>query len=141
HAHILKGIECYKEKTIFHGLGNFVIVMPPYDQKPVTWAAQQWAERMKEIFGGHNTPDTADSGYPWDSETAMTMIAKCTVEDRQISRVSYLPCLINNLGQPEILKNDERGQQVFDYVDKITGKAGLNPVFKWSGDEVVIYSK
>ena len=29
HAHILKGIEVYKGKAIFHGLGNFVCTMQP----------------------------------------------------------------------------------------------------------------
>ena len=141
HAHVLKGIENYKGKAIFHGLGNFVIAMPPVHEEPVSWAFQQWDERMKDIFGNYNQPDIVDSEYPWHSETALTMIAKCSIDNKQISRVGYLPCLINKRGQPEILTNDERGQQVFDYVNKITEKAGLNALYEWAGDEVVIRSK
>ena len=142
HAHILKGVEVYKGKAIFHGLGNFVIAMPPAHEEPVSWAFRQWEERMKDIFNDYNEPDTTeDSNYPWHSETALTMITKCSIDDRQISRVGYLPCVINNQGQPEILANDERGQQVYDYVNKITRKAGLNALFQWSGDEVIIHSE
>jgi poly-gamma-glutamate synthesis protein (capsule biosynthesis protein) len=138
HAHILKGIEVYKGKVIFHGLGNFIIAMPPIDQEPISWAFQQWNERMKVIFGDYNVSDEGDSDFPWHPETALTMIAKCSIDDGKISRVGYLPCKINKKAQPEILKHDERGQEVFDYVEKITRKADLNATFKWSGDEVVI---
>ena len=40
-----------------------------------------------------------------------------------------------------ILKNDERGRQVFDYVDKITKAAKLNALYEWEEDEVVIRSE
>jgi poly-gamma-glutamate synthesis protein (capsule biosynthesis protein) len=46
--------------------------------------------------------------------------------------------LINKQAQPEILRNDEMGQQVVDYMDKITRGAGLNVKYSWEGDEVVI---
>jgi len=141
HAHILKGIEQYKGKTIFHGLGNFVVAMPPAVLAEYTWAFQQWGKRMEEIFGGYNKPDPEYPGYPWHPETAQTIISKCTVDRGKISGVSYLPCLINKQGQPEILKNDKRGRQVFNYMDKITKAAGLNARYEWEGDEIVIHSE
>jgi poly-gamma-glutamate synthesis protein (capsule biosynthesis protein) len=48
--------------------------------------------------------------------------------------------LVNKKGQPEILKNDEIGQQVFNYVDKITQAAGLITRFEWAESEVVIHN-
>jgi poly-gamma-glutamate synthesis protein (capsule biosynthesis protein) len=48
--------------------------------------------------------------------------------------------MVNKKGQPEILKHDERGQEVFDYMDKITRGAGLNARYEWEEDEVVIYA-
>jgi hypothetical protein len=45
---------------------------------------------------------------------------------------------MNKQGQPEILKNDDRGKQVFAYMDKITKEANLNTKFVWKGNEVVI---
>jgi hypothetical protein len=66
------------------------------------------------------------------------MIAKCVIEDKKITRVSYLPCLINEKQQPEILKHDERGQQLVDYIDMLNKDEELDTVSAWDGDEVVI---
>jgi hypothetical protein len=140
HAHILKGIEQYKGKTIFHNLGNFVGALQQAKEAPKTWAFQQWGSRMKDIFYGYNKPAPGYTGYFWHPETAQTVIAKCTINKKKISRVSYLPCMINKKGQPEVLKHDKRGQKIFDYMEQITRKAGLNGRYEWDGDEVVISS-
>ncbi|MFC1920371.1 CapA family protein [Chloroflexota bacterium] len=132
HAHICKGIEQYKGKVIFHNLGNFVSVSNVH-VNPQTERLKQLTENMKKIF---EPVDLAI--YPWHPESVYTMIAKCTIDNGMITRVSYLPCLVNKLGQPEVLQNDERGLQVFNYIDKITKQAGLNAQYKWEGDEVVI---
>ena len=137
HAHILKGIEVYKGKTIFHGLCNFVTVVTHLTEDPAK-GPQQWAKRRKELFGFEPDPDYP--AYPFHPEAKNTMIAKCVIEGGKINRVSYLPCLINKHGQPEVLKHDERGQQVFDYVEKITEGACLNARYGWGGDEVLIGS-
>lgn len=135
HAHILKGIEQYRGKTIFHGLGNFVTVTTALTPRPGE-DSQQWAIKRKELFGF--APDPEYPTYPFHPEAKHTIIAKCTLENHKITGVSYLPCLVNKKGQPEILKKDERGQQVFDYVKKITGEAGLNAGFAWYGDEITV---
>ena len=135
HAKIIKGIEQYKGKVIFHGLGNFVAVTRTLDEAP-SLALQKWLKRRKDLFGFE--PDPEYPTYPFHPEAKQTIIAKCTIDGGEISRVSYLPCLMNKQGQPEILRNDERGRQVFDYVDKITSAAGLNARYEWEGDEVVI---
>ena len=136
HAHILKGIEVYRGKVIFHGLGNFVNVVRHLTVDP-SKGLDQWAKRRKEIFGFEPDPEYPPF-YPFHPEAKHTLIAKCMIEDGEITRVSYLPCLVNKKGAPEILKKDERGQQTFDYVEKITRGADLNARFQWEGDEVVV---
>ena len=136
HAHILKGIEVYRAKVIFHGLGNFVNVVRHLTVDP-SKGLDQWAKRRKEIFGFEPDPEYPPF-YPFHPEAKHTLIARCIIEDAKISRVSYLPCFINKKGAPEILKRDERGQQTFDYVEKITRGADLNARFAWDGDEVVV---
>ena len=74
-----------------------------------------------------------------DPARNMTMIAKCVVENGKITRASYLPCVINEEQQPVILKNDEKGREVFDFMDRITKAAGLNVRYEWDGDEIVIH--
>ena len=136
HAHILRGIEQYKGKAIFHGLCNFVTVTLALSAANAQ-SSEDWAIRRKELFGF--TPDPEYPTYPFHPEAKQTIVAKCTISDGKISRVSYLPCFINKLGQPEILYNNEAGQQVFDYMDKITRTAGLNAQYEWDGNEVLVH--
>jgi len=132
HAHIVKGIELYKGKVIFHGLGHFVMAMLPQTKGQTSRMSE-----LSSIFG-KEFPNADPADFLLDGEGSWTIIAKCTIDGNKIVRVSYLPCLINRQKQPEILKNDERGQQVFNFVDKITKAAGLDTVYEWKGDEVVI---
>jgi poly-gamma-glutamate capsule biosynthesis protein CapA/YwtB (metallophosphatase superfamily) len=137
HAHILRGVELYKGKPIFHGLCNLVTVTKVLTVEGAdTGARKEWAKRRKELFGFE--PDPEYPKYPFHPEAKNTIIAKCTVADKRLSRIAYLPCLINKQAQPEILKHDDRGRQVFEYMDKITRAAGLNARYEWDGGEVVI---
>jgi hypothetical protein len=99
-----------------------------------TFNLREHAKRRQQYF----PLDPEYPTYPFHPDARKTVIAKVVIDQGRISRVSYLPCLINKQGQPEILKNDERGQEVFQYMDKITRGADLNARYKWDGDEVVI---
>jgi len=135
HAHILKGIEFYRSKPIFYGLCNLV-----FDHLPITkldsHAARAWAQKRMEVFGFEDDPDYPT--YRFHPEARQTIVAKLGISDGKIADVRYLPCLINRTGQPEVLGHDERGQQVFDYMVKITRGAHLNADYAWNGDEVVV---
>lgn len=159
HAHILKGIEIYEGKPIFHGLGNFVTVCEVENQnyfrygsfikmgkghpKNQSQSAEEQKKHTQELLRTHGGPFVFEPGgrecaFP-PREINMTMIAKCTVKNGKIVKAGYLPCLINEHGQPEILKNDERGRQVYEYVENISHAVGLNVRFRWEGDEVVVF--
>jgi hypothetical protein len=139
HTHMLKGVEVYKGKMIFHGLGDFVWATDnEVRERPAAMVKQQ-EKRMKDLFGIVCHKDRP--GVPNQPEAKQTIIAKCYIENGQISRVSYLPCLLDAQGLPIILKHSDKGRQVFDYVDQITREAELNTRFEWDGDEVVILSQ
>jgi hypothetical protein len=145
HAHILKGIETYKGKTIFHGLGNFVTGGGPNillkGERP-DWLKRQEEMRVKESFGLERGPQCPT--WPMHPDQNLSVVAKCVIEEAKITRVSYLPCIISSEGteyeKPEILKNGEQGRRIFDYMEKITREAGLNAEYEWDGDEVLIKS-
>ena len=133
HHTMMKGIELYKGKAIFHGLGLFVPAI-----KGVT--AEQIKERqsisdpnVSDVFSIQQYP----AQYPYRQ---LTMIAKCIINNGKISRLSYMPCFVNEQKQPEVLKNDEMGREVFDFMDRITREAGLNARFEWDEDEIVIHA-
>jgi Bacterial capsule synthesis protein PGA_cap len=135
HAHMLRGIEVYKDKPVFHGLGNFVTVTHALSPIGVT-DTNEWALRRQQLFGF--VPDLETPEYPFHPESRHAMLAKCVVGQNGTLQAHYLPCVINRRSQPEVVGRDERGERVFDYVDKITRQAGFDTRFEWRGDEVAI---
>jgi poly-gamma-glutamate capsule biosynthesis protein CapA/YwtB (metallophosphatase superfamily) len=136
HAHTLRGIELYRGKAIFHGLGQFVPFDPDAKPAPASpWLVHRQQKLFMDLFG--QELDESET-WPVAPNSMMTIIAKCILKNGKISRVGFLPCLINKRGQPEILKHDARGQKVFDYMEKITGAIGLNAKYRWKDDEVIV---
>ena len=135
HAHILKGVETYRGKPIFHGLGNFVTVTRALSVDQDHPARRAWALKRRERFGFEPDPDYPV--YPFHPEAKNAMIADCRVEaDGRVS-AGFRPCWIRPSGQPEPLGDDERGRAVADYVRRISEAAGLDVRFTWEGERVV----
>jgi poly-gamma-glutamate synthesis protein (capsule biosynthesis protein) len=137
HAHILRGIEVYKGKPIYHGLGNFVTVTQALSTRGVT-DPTAWALRRKQLFGFEPDPNTPE--YPFHPESRLTMLATLTIDDQGQATAGFVPCVINQRSQPEPVGREGRGAEVLAYVERITREAGLNASFRWrgDGDEVAI---
>jgi poly-gamma-glutamate synthesis protein (capsule biosynthesis protein) len=122
HPHILKGIEVYKGKVIFYAMGNFALELGKGDHKDVAFFEALYKIGPQERH---------------DSKKAV--LAKVILEDKQISRVSYLPVCANDDSEPLIYKKaDPMGQEIFNYVEDISKSEHLVANFEWDGDEVVI---
>jgi hypothetical protein len=135
HAHILHGIEVYRNRPIFHGLGNFVTVTRVLNvEENPNPAALAWAQRRRELFGFE--PDPAYPTYAFHPEAKNTMIAVCEVSAQGVQRAGFIPCWVNPRGVPEVLGHDERGQAVARYIERITREAGLNAEFRWEDEKV-----
>jgi poly-gamma-glutamate synthesis protein (capsule biosynthesis protein) len=138
HAHILKGIEMYKGKAIFYGLGNFAM------EQVKVYAGDRTAgdpdfRRLREIYKVKPIPGYEKYRYHFDA--LKTIIAKVYIEDKEIQKVTYIPCHITPDIEPEVVgRKDPRAQQVFNYVQEISDSEGLNVHFSWDGDEVLISS-
>lgn len=135
HAHILRGIEVYKGKPIFHGLGNFVTVTQALSTQGVK-DPNAWALRRKQLFGFEPDPNTPE--YPFHPESRLTMLAKLTVDESGGIAAGFIPAVINQRSQPEVVRRDGRGEEVLDYVARISCEAGLRASFSWQGDTVAI---
>jgi poly-gamma-glutamate capsule biosynthesis protein CapA/YwtB (metallophosphatase superfamily) len=122
HANGIKGIEMYKGKAIFHGLGRFVPAMAPETEAQI---------RTRDYL--------AAPGGSSDPNKNRTIIAKVVISGGKIMRVSYLPCLVNAHRQPEVLKNDKRGKEASDFMDKISKSSGLNTRYQWQDNEVQVF--
>ncbi len=137
HAHIMRGIETHRGRPIFHGLGNFVTVtraLTPSGQGVAE--LQDWARRRTALYGF--APDPAMPHYPFHPESRNTVIALCRVDRTGVVEAGFIPCWIDDQGRPCPVSRGEGGQQVADYVARISREAGLGGEFAWHGDEVLL---
>ena len=138
HAHLLRGVETYKGKPIFHGLNNYVTVTRQLsvnaleNTNPVRMA---WAKKRRELFGFE--PDPMYPTYPFHPEAKNTMAAICVAGPDGVESAGFVPCWIEPDGSPRPLGQDAKGQEVTDYVASINEKAGLKADLKWQGDRVL----
>jgi hypothetical protein len=135
HAHILRGVEIYKGRPIYHGLGNFVTVTRALNVEANPSPKRlEWARRRRELFGFE--PDPNCPTYPFHPEARNAMIAVCEVNAGGVREAGFIPCWINPRGQPEVCGNNERGWAVASYIEQITRKASLRTGFEWDGSWV-----
>jgi poly-gamma-glutamate capsule biosynthesis protein CapA/YwtB (metallophosphatase superfamily) len=133
HQHIVKPIEVYQGKVIFHGLGNFAM--------DVNMSEHSDSPHIREMVGqypafavGHR-PDYPS--YPFHPLARQTVIARCRIREGRIDEVSFVPSYINPLGQPEALTAAHpRFAEVASYVESITSEAGFDVSFKSDEREV-----
>ena len=129
HAHITRGVEMYRGRPVFHGLGNFVTVTRALAvEANASPARLAWAKRRTALFGFEPLPDYPT--YPFHPEARNAMIAVCDVEAGGVARAGFLPCWIHPSGQPEPLAEDSRGLEVAGYIEDITRRAGLRASFR-----------
>jgi len=122
HTHILKGIEIYKGKPIFYSTANFALELGTHMRD------------RKHVGSLNDFYKITD-----ETERRNTLIAKFIIKDGKIDRISYIPCYINEKSEPVIQKrSDSLGQQVFDYIDRISVSENLPVHFAWDGDEVLV---
>jgi len=136
HAHITRGVEVYKGKPIFHGLGNFVTVTRALSvEGNASPERRAWAERRKVLFGFEPLPDYPL--YPFHPESRNGMVAACHIGVDGTISAGFRPFWMLPGGQPQPLGDDAKGREVADYIIGITKKAGFKTAFEWHGDRVV----
>ncbi len=139
--HLLKGIEVYKGKVIFHSLGNFSMTrsftpgLRGYweDKRHVSYAP--W-----EDISPHGPPGSGQ--YPtfrYPEERTITMFTKCIISGKKIERVSFQPGKVNEAKQPEPLsRKEKKSDEIYQYVEWACKEAGMDTKFSREGDEVVV---
>ena len=138
HAHILRGVEVYRDRPIFHGLGNFVTVTRVLNLSGNPNPAMlEWARRRRELFGFE--PDPATPTYPFHPESRNAMVASCTFGPSGLRSAGFVPCWIEADGSPRPLTAPEAGDRVVGYIRDITAAAGLRAEFEWEDGRVVFW--
>ncbi len=122
--HLLKGIEVYKGKVVFHSLGDFAYGYNLDTRKPGLLGYWEGLPRLRTA---------------WPPEERKGLIAKCIVSDKKIEKVSFQPLMINEAHQSEpLFRKDMRSDKIYEYVEWACKEAGLDTTFSREGDEVVI---
>jgi poly-gamma-glutamate capsule biosynthesis protein CapA/YwtB (metallophosphatase superfamily) len=139
HQHILKGVQVYKGKVIFHGMGNFAsnFVAGRFLAEDSSNPAFR---EMQEQYPEHGLLYDPDyPSYPYRPEARNTLIVQCDIVDKSIRQVSFLPTLVNRHGQPEPLTaGDDRFADVRKYVKDISAAVGFDTHFEDQENQVVI---
>jgi len=133
HAHILKGVEVYRERPIFYSLGNFAI-----DLRMDKAHASSKGFREIQALNPNWIPDL-DSLYNFPEDSRKTIVVKFILQHGKLIRTSILPAFINRYAQPRIVRTDEpEFQQVVEYLREVSRQANLPVVFTQSSGEVII---
>jgi poly-gamma-glutamate capsule biosynthesis protein CapA/YwtB (metallophosphatase superfamily) len=145
HAHILRGVELYRGRPIFHGLGNFVTVTRALtlEDNP-SEERRAWAQRRRQLFGFE--PDPAMPQYPFHPESRNAMMARFVIGRDGVRESAFVPCRIDRHARPvpwsvslsaglDAAAHDGDAADVPAYVEQITAAAGLNGRFEVVWDE------
>jgi len=136
HAHIMRGIEFYRDKPVYHGLGNFATVTRALSPRNTdTPEAAAWAKRRMELFGF--APDPSMPTYPFHPESRNTIIVDCVIGPDGSVDAGIVPCWIDDEARPVPLGRGD-GQTVVDYLRAIGREAGLAAAYEWDGDRVLV---
>lgn len=137
HAHIMRGIEIYEGKPIFHGLGNYVAVTDALSPGLGTDSAElrAWQQKRIEMYGFAPDPDLPE--YPFHPESRNTAIAVLDVDADGLVRAGFIPCWIDDRARPVPLRRGDR-DSVAAYIEEISRRAGLDTGFVWNADGDVV---
>jgi poly-gamma-glutamate synthesis protein (capsule biosynthesis protein) len=138
HAHILRGVELYRGRPVFHGLGNFVTVTDALTPAAAGVEEQRrWAERRRRLFGFDPDP-RLPSWYPFHPESRHTMIAVLDIDDDGAIRPGLVPCWIDEGARPVPWGGEGDGAAVVDYIRRITAAEGFATRFVTRGGGDVV---
>ena len=143
HSHIAHGVEVYRGKPVYHGLNNFVMYAPQLspDFKGTVHGGKEsnnaeWIKKRVERFGF--VPDPAYPTYPFHPESVYCPVAKLILEDGAVVSSRMVLMKVERDGVPYVHGHTATGQEIFDYMQRVTVEAGLNGRLNWDGDEAVI---
>ena len=122
HHHFLRGIEIYRGRPIFYGLGHFVFDLPGLGN--ALDAAELSRLRARGEYAIY--PREGYPLSPFHPDARMTMVAICNFRGRDIQAAGFFPCLINqdNHAVPLQMKGDQ-ARRLASYVESIGNDAGL----------------
>ncbi len=122
HAHILRGIEFYQGRPIFHGLGNGCVVTRALSPDSAHPQRSAWARRRRELFGFE--PDPSYPLAPFHPEAVHGMLARLVFERGRLNATGFIPVYVEPPGRP-VCATGARASAVCAYIAAISSAADL----------------
>jgi Bacterial capsule synthesis protein PGA_cap len=142
HAHILRGVEVYRGKPVFHGINHFVTAYDPSSNPagPDAPKTRPFPKRspIRQQLG---EPDRSVRNFPYARDSRHTMVARVVVDAAGIVSAGFVPCWIDEDARPVAHGGDDQGRATTEYIAAITAEAGLESSFRWTGDRVVFHER
>jgi poly-gamma-glutamate capsule biosynthesis protein CapA/YwtB (metallophosphatase superfamily) len=135
HAHLIRGMEFYRGKPIFHGLGNGCVVtraLSPGQDNP---ARAAWVERRKKLFGFE--PDPEYWLAPFHPDAVNGMLGRLKWHDDGRIEAGFVPVHVEAPGRP-VIADAPHAAATIAYVAKITREAGLPALSLFARDDMVL---
>jgi len=130
-SHLPKGIEVYKDRTIFYSLSTFCLTKP--------FAGPGWSEAPWKHGATRNHAEL-DPDYPllpFGRDAKWSLLAKVRLARSGVKGVSFLPVMIDRLYRPEPLRaTDPRFGEMLRYAEWVS--EGFDHRFEVQGDEVAV---
>ncbi len=124
HAHIIRGVEYWKGRPIYHGLGNGCVVTHALDPNQTHAARADWARERKRRFGFE--PDPAYTLAPFHPQAVNAMLARVLWCGDGSLECGVIPVHVDPPGRP-VLADRRRRLEIEEYLLEITAAAGLPP--------------
>lgn len=137
HAHIVRGIEFYKGKPIYHGLGNGCVVTRALNDNQSDPKRSEWAKQRKIMFGFE--PDPQYYLAPFHPEAVNAFLARIVLRADNSVEAGIVPVFIDPPGRPR-LANTLEATQICEYVKQITTKADFTELQMLVREDMVVFT-
>jgi len=124
HHHALRGIEWYRGRPIFYGLGHFVfdLRLNVSDELKAEFSAMPPDARDYSVFPREGWPL-----LPLHPDTRMTLMAWASVGSDGVSEIGFVPCRLRPDGSVAAVDPaSEEGKEVLAYVERCIVSQKLN---------------
>lgn len=132
HPHIVRGVDYYHGRPIFHGLGNAVFQVRGFAQR-ISKEVRETLERQADAYAPRPYDDYPL--LPMHPESRISMVGCLEFDKSGVRRVGLIPAYILPNGQTEPLDPaTDHGREIFDYLVEATRASGLQSTLEAGGD-------
>jgi poly-gamma-glutamate capsule biosynthesis protein CapA/YwtB (metallophosphatase superfamily) len=135
HAHLIRGMEFYRGRPIFHGLGNGCVVTRALGPGQEDSARAAWVLRRRQLFGFE--PDPRYWLAPFHPEAVNALLGRVRWHADGRIEAGFLPVHVEAPGRP-VIANPTDAAAIIAYMAKITVDAGLKPLSLSPRDGMVV---